>query len=75
MARVLHKLTRTGDSYQVIIPIMVARRWMQEGIVAVQVEWVPPSLVLTPVTLKGLEHLKGFGHREEDPSAGYRPKR
>lgn len=69
----IHKLTRSGDSYQVTIPVAIARRWIQDDVVAVEVEWVPPSVVITPITLRGLHALSVRSRGEEDPGADHHP--
>ena len=69
----IHKLTRSGDSYQVTIPIEIGRRWTQADVVAVQVELVGETVVITPITLRVLRNLRDLGGREEGSGAGRNP--
>lgn len=71
----LHKLTRTGDSYQVTIPIQIARRWIQDDVVAVDVEWKPPVIVLTPIYLRDLHRIADRGGIGGAPSGDPVPSR
>lgn len=71
MRAALHKLTRTKDSYQVTIPVDIARRWVQEDCVAVRIEWVGPGILITPITLRGLESLTTGVQEKEAEGAGH----
>lgn len=73
--RPIQKLQRDGDNYRITVPIDLARRWIKEGVVSVQIEWMPPSLVITPITLKGLDLLKTQGIKKEELGGDRLPKR
>lgn len=57
MGRV-YRLTRSGGTYQVTIPKKIAMQWIRRGVVGVDIEWAPPSLLMTPVTQQGLQYLR-----------------
>lgn len=61
----IRKLTRTGDSWQVTIPVTVARQWLDRHIVAVGIEYNNGTLQLEPLTRDEL-----LFHRPPAPLAG-----
>lgn len=65
----IRKLSKRGDSYEVVIPIEIARQWKRAGVVAVTIEWSPPHLLIAPLTLERMQYLRTRGITEEAPHA------
>jgi hypothetical protein len=70
----LRKLTRTGDSWQVIIPADVARVWNRRGVAAVLIELEGTTLRLTPQLLRAHEYVDAPIPTEDLPHADRSPK-